>query len=199
MWSTILLSPTCPIARTLWLSWMICCCRTLGTTINHRSPSTRYKIPCGDTLNFFLYNYSSLWLITSCSSPSILCISSKRFISFVDNWAPDAWTITTHARSLLAPLWVGWWISWFSVWRALLLLNASVTILALPSWYLNLGLIDYNNLSRIHLAVSKTRLAIPLGGSGADDLLPSWPLQDSPLNNVAIGFSKYVTTTSSLS
>ena len=60
MWSTILLSPTFPIARTSWVSQMIFYCRTLGTTINHWSPSTQYKIPWGDILSFFLCNCSSL-------------------------------------------------------------------------------------------------------------------------------------------
>ena len=71
IWSIVLLSPTCPIAGTLWLSQIIFCCRTLGTTINHRSPSTRYKVPWGDTLNFFLCSCSSPWLNTPCSSSSV--------------------------------------------------------------------------------------------------------------------------------
>ena len=37
MWSTVVLSPTCPIARTSWSSRMIFCCRTLGTRDVHWS------------------------------------------------------------------------------------------------------------------------------------------------------------------
>ena len=150
MWSTILLSPMWPIAGTSWSSGMIFCCRTLGTTINHRSPSTRYKILWGDILSFFLCNCSSLWLNTSRSSSSVFWASSTCFNSSVDSWALDAWTVIMPAGSSLAPLWVEWSISSFSVRWGLLLLNASVTIFALPRWYLNLGLIECSNPSRTH-------------------------------------------------
>ena len=40
---------------------------------------------------------------------------------------------------------------WSSVRWGLLLFGASVTMFALPGWYLNLGLIDWNNPSRTHL------------------------------------------------
>ena len=104
IWYTVLLGPACPIARTSWFSQIIFCCRTLGTTINHWSPSIWYKIPWGDILNFFLCNYSLLWLNMSCSSSSGFWTSSKCFSSFVDSWALDAWTIITLAGSSSAPL-----------------------------------------------------------------------------------------------